>query len=276
MRIILYALLATVLGGCNRMDLGKYELLGDLRVIAIKSEPPEVAPGAAVVLTPLLNDLNGAGRALTYSVEACVDPGLDLGAEPTCAGRPDRVSLIENAAVSGLSAPNYVGTAPVINVTVPLTVFLGRSTRDQHNGIAYLVFYQLKDNAGTSFLTAFKKIIVSTRTIKNTSPILTGVQVNGAAPGALPTAVAALTPQFTGDPRESFAFLDLSGTSANFSEEIVTSWFTTDGAFDKNRTGYVDPSQWTPPSPAPEGRQVILIAVSRDRRGGESFQILQF
>ncbi len=274
MRTLLF--LTVLLAGCNRADLGKYELLGDLRVVAMPCDLPEVSPGAAVVITPLISDVNGAGRPLTYSVEACIDPGLDLGAEPSCAGRPDRVTLFTDVPVTGLAGPNYTGNGPAVNVAVPPTALVGRSARDQHNGVAYFVFYTLKDTGGVTLLTSLKKILVSTKTPKNTNPVLASLQVDGGTAAALPTKPAALTPVFTGDPAESFANVDPNGVSENYVEEIVTSWFVTDGELEENRTGGTEAAIWTPPVTAPSGRTVQVIGVSRDRRGGEAISTINF
>ena len=65
-----------------------------------------------MTLTPLISDLNGSGRALTYTIRTCTDFGIDLGATPSCDSRPDLVVVANNQPLTGLTAPTYTGTSP--------------------------------------------------------------------------------------------------------------------------------------------------------------------
>jgi len=275
MRGLLSCLALAALCSCNTARLGQYEIIGDLRVLAIKTEPPEVSPGDTVTVTPLVSDIN-ASRPLRFSVEACLDPGILIGATPTCADRPDQTVIVQDAELTGLASPEFTGAAPSFSVTIPTTILDNRSASEKNNGVAYLVFYSVRAADGTTLLTSYKSIWASTRSVKNTSPTLSGVKVDGGAPGALPTAKANLSAVFTGDPKESYVSLDRFGVERTREENVVTSWYISEGTLEDPRSYLEEAVEWTPPAAPLADRRSIVVAVTRDGRGGESFQIVLF
>lgn len=261
-------LTALSLGGCAK-GLPDYFLLDSLRVLAIKASEPEVDPGTTVILTPLISDVLGVGRTLTYTVQGCLDPGVALGATPTCDDDPDATTSA--AATFTLSAPQYTGPAPDVSVTVPATILETRNPIDQANGVAYLVLYEIQASE-TEKVTSFKRIIVSSRTTKNLNPSIASIQSDGTDLAALSTVAQTLTPIFAAESAETYAVLSASGTSATKTEELTTTWFVDQGAVKYARTDSNSSNTWTPPT-TPTGSP-FLVVVLRDGRGGEDFKVM--
>ena len=265
---LLSVLIGVGLVGCGSGDFKDPSLLNELRLLALVVDTPEVAPGVVVNVTPFVSDVNGGGRSLAYSVEACADPGLALGADVSCEGRPDRVVLATNAALP-LAGPNYTGDAPTFAVTVPANLLDNRPPHVQANGFAYLVFYTITASDGAK-VTGFKRIFASTRPTKNQNPSITTVTAAGAALGALPTTTTALRAEVPASSKENFTVLNPDGSSIPGAEDPLVSWYVTDGKLDPARSASDDASDWTPPGTPPTGRNVLLVAVVRDRRGGDA------
>ncbi|PWU17042.1 MAG: hypothetical protein C5B49_09625 [Bdellovibrio sp.] len=268
---------------CDRGEFPLYAQLGDLRVLTIKAvSNAEVNPGATVTLQPVISDLNGGGRQLNVIVQTCVDPGLSLGAVPVCAA-PDSTSNSSFSA-STLGANNtYTGEAPPFTVNVPpLTL---AAPTDRYNGVNYLVIYTVTSGDGASTVTSFKRILVSDpgKTGKNQNPAFSGVTSNGVSLTAssasasnvnpYSSAVATLQPSFSVG-AEQYQWMNPDGTFIPRTELLATTWFYTDGSTQYQRTSDTDVNQWTPARVSTRG--VALVAVVRDGRGGEDYQIFQF
>jgi hypothetical protein len=294
------ALMITALGltlnsACTQGNLPDYIRLGDLRILALQADHPEVDPATVVTLTPVVSDLT-LGRTLSYSAEACVDPGVALGASPTCAGNPTQVTLSAGAIPTvGATKRTFTGKAPVITVTVPpaTVIFANRSAMDQFNGVAYLVIYRLTAADGTA-VTAIKRIIASTRPVKNSNPTLSDVTAGSTSLSAYLTAL-----QFTGTAPTQVTLSPViaSGSAENYpvktatdtitqSEVPITTWFLSDGDIQDFRTQNTDGNGWTPPATQPSSlgggataatvRGVVFVVVTRDGRGGEDFKQFEF
>jgi len=256
-----------LLAACSSDSFKKVYLLNDLRVLSLKANNPEVNPGDSVNITPFISDYSGAGRALTYSVEGCVDPGLEIGAEYSCTDRSDKTTWVAETAVSGISAPYYTGTAPSFSVTVPTTILVGRSTESQNNGVAYLVIYRLK--TGDITVTAIKRIFASTRTTKNSNPTVSQILVNGAALADRPTTKSTLTLTVPSTSLEQYTVLTTGGASISKTEELLYSWYINDGELTEERSSVDKNTEWTPAASVPTAG-TIVVNVVRDRRGGEA------
>ncbi|MFZ4405386.1 MAG: hypothetical protein ACOYOK_14905, partial [Pseudobdellovibrionaceae bacterium] len=177
--------LAALLVACSKDTFPKYVALGDLRILAIKVSAPEVNPGATVTLTPYLSDIGGDGN-LQYSWQACVDPGVGLGAEPTCDGNSTATSVTSGTINTLNSANTYTATANTFAVTVPSTILVGRATVDSYNGVNYIVLYSVTNSTGTT-VKSFKRIVVSlsSKTSKNSNPSLSQILSSGVAVSTL-------------------------------------------------------------------------------------------
>jgi hypothetical protein len=284
-------MLAALASGCTNNNLPDYTTLGGLRVLTLVADQPEANPGATVNLTPVLSDLGGGGRALTFSVQACIDPGVGVGATAACAS-PD-ASNTQTGAVTPPAGSSQTYTGPVASfaITLPATdaVFTGRSAADQFNGVAYLVFYAISAPDGTS-VNSLKRIVISspTKTEKNQNPTLAGVTLAGANAAisiagagsadtqAFPSGVAALAASLPATSAETYSVQQADGSTQTQTETLVNTWFISDGAADYYRTEGATSDNWTPPTPLPSGRGGVILVVTRDGRGGETFGKMEF
>jgi hypothetical protein len=275
MRFTLLALTVS-LCACQKNNFPVYSLLGSLRVLTLQATGgPEVNPGASVTIQPVISDLNGGGRNLNVHVQTCVDPGIGLGVQPSCAN-PDSDTTTQFSSTTLGSNNTYTGLAPTFSVSVPNVTLPTPAL--QYNGVNYLVIYTISAVDGSS-VTAFKRILVSdpSKTPKNQNPTFTSVSANGinlAASTAFSAATQYLVPTF-GVGSESYQVMLPDGSLKSYTENVTTTWFISDGSMENDRTFGVDTNQWNPTG-KPQSRDAVMVLVSHDGRGGEGFQILQF
>jgi len=277
-RLVLFAVLLAATAGCNQPDFPKYTALGDLRILTIVTSAPEVSPGDAVTFTPVLSDINGQGRSIHYSVSGCIDPGVGVGAAPACP-QPDPVSIQSGTvALSPGASLTYTGPVPSFSLTMPdaATIFASRSSADQYNGVAYLVFYSISVSNGPS-VNSFLRVIVSSsdKAQKNKNPTIASVDLNdNPITGTIPMPASAADFRMTSpaSSEETYQVMQRDGSLTTHSEEMITTWFVSDGEFDFSRTLGNSENSWSPPAAKPAGRGVVLLVVTRDERGGAAFQ----
>jgi hypothetical protein len=126
--------LSSALGsGCGGEKMPKYSILQSLRVIGLLTNPPEVDfdgvstfTPSTFTLTPVISDLYGGTRSLRYNLYHCIDPGVGLGAIPSCTGNPTRFDV----EVARDVLPPYDTFEPNVNRTgallpIPITLDLG-------------------------------------------------------------------------------------------------------------------------------------------------------
>ena len=240
-------------------------------------------------MSALPPDATTSPGTLSYTAEGCIDPGVGLGASPSCAARPDKVDLGKGD-ITTLSSTTrtFTDAAPTLTVKIPAIIFAQRNPIDQFNGVSYLVVYTLTstDAAGaTSQVVAIKRIIASKRTTKNTNPSITDIKAGDQGlqsylsalkfTGAAQTAVT-LTPVLSDTSAESF---DIKGADLSVSsgtETLTTTWFLSDGDMEYFRTTASTVNTWTPPSTRPTRPGVVMVVVTRDGRGGEDFRKFEF
>ena len=259
------------LSGCGGSSLPQYNKLESLRVLAILSSSPEVSPGATVTITPVISDVTGGGRSLTYNADTCIDPGVAYGAVPSCEGLTSRVSIAANAAVTGLSSPQYTAAVTsTFSVTVPATILDGYSTVQQLLGVNYLVVIKITASDGTS-VSAFKRILASTNPTKNNNPSITRVEANGSTVvGTLFHSWVSLQPIFGAGSAESYTAILPDGSTRTVTEVLTTTWFISSGSLGATRTEGTATLGYSPPVGIPA---VSLVAVTRDGRGGEDAKV---
>lgn len=255
-------ILSVCFSSCSSDGLPNYFQLGGLRVLALKSDAPEIAPGATVTITPLISDLNAGARTLNYVAKACVDPGISVGATPSCDTDPAAVTQSGSFVLSG---NRYTGAAPAFSVTVPATLLALSSDAEKFNGKSYLVLYTV--SVGTESTTAFRRIVGSTKATKNANPVIGGARIDGAAISELPSSEKELEPVITSG-AESYLFQNTDGATQTLEETLTVSWFISQGDLEYSRTDGATKNKYTP-SAAPDGtKPVFLVLVLRDDRGG--------
>ncbi len=258
---------------CTKGNLPKFNQLEGIRVLAFQTNTPEVNPGATVTLNPIVSDIQAT--SLTYTANACIDPGISYGADPNCESNPTKIVLATNVALTiPGAAESWTGLADSLNVTIPIDaiIFAGRSAQETYNGVSYLVDYSLTNNLGQT-VKSVKRILVSdsAKTSKNQNPITTQVFANGAAMTALSlSSKLNLTTDLTLASAESYILKNSNLVDQPQTEKLTTTWFVTDGETKYFRSVDLDSNEFTAPAQAPVGRAFYLLALTRDDRGGVS------
>jgi hypothetical protein len=268
------------MSACGANNFTDYNVLNSLRVLTIIVDHPEANPGTTLNLTPILSDAKGAGRTLSYSIEACIDPGIGVGVQATCL-KPDPSSFQSGTlTIPTGSTQTYTGAVASFSITLPdaATIFANRSSADQYNGVAYLVFYTLSAADGTT-VTSFVRLMVSdsTKTQKNQNPVITSIDMNDVPINGVvstpsqPTNFRVSSP---GSSAENYQTESPTGGFNTKTETLVNTWFITDGSTDYQRTYGNAENKWTPPS-SPAGHGIKILVVTRDGRDGATFQSIE-
>jgi hypothetical protein len=275
-------ILIIMMTNCGRNDLPKYQALGDLRILTIVVDKPEVNPGDTVTFTPVLSDLSGQGRAINFAVQACVDPGVANGADPTCLN-PDPASIQTGAiTIPAGASQTYTGPVASFSLTMPdaNTIFANRSPADLYNGVIYLVQYNISVPNGPA-INSFLRVFVSdatTKTQKNQNPSITSVDLNDSPiPDTItmPTSGSNFRVISPASSSETYQIMQNDGSSLTRTEEMLNTWFVSDGEFDFSRTTGSTENLWTPPGSKPSNRGMVILVVTRDGRGGSVFQKIE-
>jgi hypothetical protein len=292
--------------GCSNEKLPRLTVLQDLRVLALIADVPEVNfdgttfTPSSLQMTPVVADVYGNGRALSYSVYFCVDPGIGQGITPTCVGNTTRTEVVNAAAVAPTAtflAPNYVGSLAGENVDFTTmnaaalagtqAFFASKSSNQQFNGIAMLVFFEIWPSSDVSKkITTFKRIIFSSaaKSVKNSNPTGLEIQLNGAEIVGLPTVETQLSAVLPDSSSEAYSLYDSDGGFRNVREALTIGWYltgpaditcslkkdcTTDGLFQLGLSNVSELNRFFPPKVAiPTARGRVLIAIAQDGRGG--------
>ena len=274
MKAITSLVAVLLLAGCGDDTFPKYVDLGGLRILALKSESggfAEVSPGDTVTITPYISDYR-ASRTLSAEWQACPDPGVALGVDPSCVGVPGATAATAVAAT--VPATERTGQTDAFTVSVPTTLLTGRSEQDQYNGISYLVTYKLTASDGAT-VSGFKRIVVSpaSKTTKNRNPTLSGVLADGAALATLPGSEVSLQANIGAGSAESYDVKKRDLSLEGRTEELLTTYFVGGGGTLKlYRTIGTGTTTFTPPSPAPT--DAVMVAVLRDGRGGLDVRVI--
>lgn len=281
-RFVLAFIVAAVTTQCGKDDMPKYQALGDLRMLTIVVDKPEANPGDTVTFTPVLSDLNGSGRAINYIVQACIDPGIGVGADPVCKN-PDPLSMQTGTVVIPAGASlTYTGPVTPFSLTMPdaATIFALRSPADRYNGVIYLVQYNISIPNGPS-INSFLRIFVSdpTKLQKNQDPTIASVDLNDSPilSSLIPMPTSAsnfrvTTPLIS---LETYSVMQYDGSFLTRTEEMLNTWFISDGSIDYSRTIGNAENLWTPPGSKPAGRGMVFLVVTRDGRVGAAFHKIE-
>lgn len=276
---LIFSLCNIILFSCGKDDLPQFNQVNSLRVIAMTTPTPEVNPGDVVTITPVVSDVTEA-TALKDTVSVCVDLGVAYGVTPTCEGNPTKVAVHADRTLAAPGAgANWTGNADTFNVIVPnsLVIFTGRTAQEQFNGVNYLVEYILKNSAGIE-IRSFRRIVVSTKSPKNTNPVVTDIFSNGVSlVGPLPFgSIVQLSSDLSSGSAENYQLQDFNGVTSSQVELISTTWMITDGETKYFRSDVGQSNEYTLPAAAPAGRSVHIFAVARDNRGGVTVVKKQF
>lgn len=268
----LFLLTLILLAGCGGEKFREVFKLSGMRVIAITAgkvgalTQAEFSPGDTATLEAYVSDINN-GQIVTANVESCIDPGVAYGAEPDCSGAADRVAYADlNLNTGGIAGKT--GAMPTVNVTIPAAIFLGRSSRDQFNGVDYLVTFRFSTPSGEE-TKAFKRLRATSRASKNTNPTIGNILFNGSTLSAYPNEGDFTLS--TSSNEESYQFLSNDGAVTNLTEQINVAWYVSSGEINfpitnKNGSTHFKPAE-------PKASELVIAAIIRDGRGGMAVRI---
>ncbi|MDZ4676759.1 MAG: hypothetical protein SGI74_04540 [Oligoflexia bacterium] len=254
----------TVFTACTESKLPKYNLVNSLRILAMKSTAPEVSIGDAIpVVSALVLDPDGAGRTITYTWVGCRELPTSSSTRFQCVDAPDKISL-------GSATTSNAGAE-----TIALTMLALVSAAQAHNGVNYIV--SLTVTAGSETVTAFKRIVVTSKATKNNNPSVTALTRNTvtlADNDLIGTGTVTLEATIPSASYENYTFMDALNNTRNVQEDILITWFQTEGTMEATRTFSGDKNnQWT--APAPKTRSLVqLTVVLHDGRGGTDWKTI--
>ena len=287
------AVTGLALGGC-RPDLGDpASLVTEPRILAVRSEPAEVAPDQPVAYRALIADPLGDG-APDIAWAFCTDPA------PLSSNNVVNDGCITDAAAlpgSGLDVQAKIplGACSVFGPTPPAPL-PGQPPRRPHDADITGGYYQpvralatlagaaLSPGIGLTRITCdlanapFDVVVAfRARYRSNTNPTLAGVvALDRPDLARLPARTeVALRASWTADSAELFPVFDPeSRTLVDHREAMRVSWFASGGTLASERTGrgeaetesFAD-NVWR----TPDGGQAYLWVVLRDSRGGVAF-----
>ena len=160
------------------------------------------------------------------------------------------------------SLDGRTGLSDVISVIVPSNIFNGRDSRDQFNGVGYIVIFSL--TVGGTDYTAFKRIIATNRTIRNSNPNGSTLLVNGLPISQAPVDGDELS--VTTSQPEDYDFINIDGTQEARTEKFEVAWYTSSGEFSSSKTNVDETVEYTG-----DTESSLTLAVIRDERGGLDF-----
>ena len=278
-RLLAHACVAVGALGTCKPDFGeRASLVTAPRLLAVRAEPPEAAPGGTVTFTPLVASSDGtvAGLHVGWAFCATSKPlgendvvGADcLGTavRPISEG-PTAVAVMPSDACALFGPEPPPGARPRdADVTggfyQPLRAALG--------GAPTIALLRVVCNLGSA--SADVAANFKARYHANKNPALSIEVPTSASPGARLTFHASWP---AGDAEAYVAFDGATQTVEGRREAMRVSWFVSDGALDADHTGRdeSDPQTatddaWTAPSSA---GIVHVWVVLRDSRGGVDF-----
>ena len=244
--------------GCNQ-PLPSRALVDDLRVLGVRAEPPEAAPGETIVFDALVGDVEVPTRPFRRGWALCT-PGVDGVA--TC-GDPTRVMAL--------------GTSASTSWTVPADLLADLSPEEQVIGRdVYVVFGVELDGLDREpqqgeHDVAFKRVRISTNPSPNRNPRIEALLLDGTnAAGTLALQggdEAELLVLASSDSRQEY----VSHGETN-REETRYTWLVTRGSI-RDPVSWGDDdgigeTRWRLPS---AGDDLMLWVVLRDERGGTAW-----
>lgn len=275
-------LVLLALSGCQAdFDPAAYLKDQDLRVLAVKAEPPEIAAGETTTLTPLI--VNGPA---TLDWAYCTLPAV-----------PGSGNMVNDECLSGDTGPYLVqlGQGDTMTVTMPeVNPFAGElGLPDQTTGF-YLPVRMIA-RVGTQKIVTIYRLRYAITPNRNTNPVLTGVYVtidsDAVVDGgvdlipidpAVPlevTLVNKLRVRAQVTPESAQTYLKLVGDprEMNFAPEVELAryrWYAPAGAFSQDTTGDARPDTEIDFAHRPPTRFDLpfqLYVVVHDGRGGIDF-----
>ncbi|NOY24967.1 MAG: hypothetical protein GXP62_03755 [Oligoflexia bacterium] len=293
------ALLGTA---CGSQGLSQAWQLDRLRILAVRAEPAEPRPGDDVSFEALYYVPDGGNIALSLWF-ACLpqaaddfgctmDSSVDSSALSDLAGiDPETMTPKEQAALyQQLIDAGLIGAEPFMapTWTAPADALDGLNDTARLEGVSAVVNITAIPDSSTGAddtELAYKRLPISEASTPNHNPDITGFTIDGepVKPGGQIDRIwgqdVQIEPILADDAIETYLYRTADGTDEQRQEEPYVTWYAEDGSFDQPYGLYPYlTATWSPPLPqsaqaAPpfisdEVREITLIAVARDRRGG--------
>lgn len=266
MRTLPLLLLLPGLAGCLTQELSPSWLIDRTRILAVRAEPAEPAPGDTVTFTSLSVDpdqdilVAWTGCVLESSGSFGCDPeqssfiGLEPVVAPTLAVPADLLDDLEPE--QRLEGKNYILT---------LAALPGDTDLSDPEGFDEEDILEI----------AYKRMPVSAGGDPNVNPDITDVLLDqdqtverGATVVVSPGQTYDLDPRLTDASIQTYTFVNSEGVTEERVEQPYFTWYATDGTFSNTLALYPETEiSWTAPT-APEQPEIQLWVVVRDRRGG--------
>ncbi len=259
--LFLFSLLFLI--SCSDDKFTRVETLKGFRILGIRATAkPEVSPLGAATLDLFVSDVDGGGRIINGTYEACIDPGISVGAEVNCDHDPSALTgaSVINTTIPDLANNLFTGYTGSVSVTVPANIFLGRSDREKFNGVGYIVIFRFDVDGKTH--TAFKRVVATNRGTFNSNPAGSTVYLNGAPLTTIPGKDDKL--RISGTTPETYSYQNIDGSIETKSEDLEVGWFVSEGKLDQPKADYGDTVKYLDDTPT----NLLLVAIVRDDRGG--------
>ena len=227
-------------------------LVTRLRILGIRAEPPEVAPGDTTRLDALVADPKGGGRAQTWAWALCT---------------PDPAAGVSSCADPTRLVPLGTGTSETL--VVPTNALDAVPVPQQAKGIDAFVVLQVSAPPSDHEI-GFKRLRISRSSTPNGNPRIAALRVGGSGDDPL---------SVTAGEQVSFLVATTAGAAQPYtdaagvhSEDLSVQWLVSGGTVDRFTT-YVDSaeqiaiSSWTADHDAASA-PTTLWAVLHDGRGG--------
>lgn len=306
-----HALLAMALVGAAScgVQFSPETLVDSLRVLAITSEPPEVAPGEPSHVSVLYGDPTRMGEVNTIIWVGCEPDPLDLN-RSAC---NDASLLLKPSLITeyppGLKLlgfgpkATYASTRGVFDsldaenlirqngsVGQVIAIVIAEDVKVTAMGEELKEIFERIENKETPTAIALTRIVVSQKAQKNQNPVISNLTFDGA-----PLPLGARLPLRPGQEvqlgvevpeasREHYVERQPSGPVEK-QETVVGAWYSSSGRFSRERfdvtssdatTFFAPGSAKFPEDVVPEKRQGQLWLVVRDNRGAQAFEQFRF
>lgn len=276
MQRLVYLLKMVLVIGCGSDDFSSRSKLGDLRLLALVTDKPEVNSTGTVVITPVISYVNGGNVTLKYSWEACPDPGINFGADISCESvlASLKQSGTGNSDTSSLAGSFYTGAMAPISVDISASVISYMSllsSEIQFNGLDYLFILTITDESKNFSRKSFRTIKVTNKTsLLNSNPTMGNILYRGSSLTSFPSEQASMQVNSLSAP-ETYQLQTSSGTQS-LEEDAYLSWYSSTGEFRFDRTDPDEENTFNPNG----GTEGVIVAVYRDGRGGVAYQVVSF
>jgi hypothetical protein len=253
--------------GCEPDDELPSTLITGPRVLAIKAEPPSVAPGESTLVTALIVGVGTETPSVSW-LRCRRAPRLGEAVNPDC------------VTVAQADYLEPIGDGATITTVMPGDVTASSLGQPDASGGVYLPLVA-RVTVGGRTLVAVDRLRLAVAGDVNRNPVLDGLLVVG-ADGTVTPIDEANPPSVRAGERLTLRAAVAGGSVESYPpplggaavlETLRTSWFSTAGRFSQQRSEGAQPTavlelRDTLPPP---GNPIDLYAVTRDDRGGTAY-----